>query len=76
LEKFSKLEQAAERSKLINSRDFNERIADLRIYRLQFPRIMESLGDFLEIETGRKILHKMGIAKRPIEERVAEVQRD
>jgi hypothetical protein len=37
---------------------------------------MESLGDFLEIETGRKILHKMGIAKRPIEERVAEVQRD
>jgi hypothetical protein len=37
---------------------------------------MESLGDFLEIETGMKILHKMGIAKRPIEERVAEVQRD
>jgi hypothetical protein len=76
LEKFSKLEQAAERSKLINSRNLNERIADLRIYRVQFPRIRESLLYFLEIETGRKILHKMGIAKRLIEERLAEVQRD
>jgi hypothetical protein len=31
---------------------------------------------FLEIETGRKILHKIGINKHPIEERVAEAQRD
>ncbi len=76
LEKLSKFEQAAERSKLINYRNFNERIADLRIYRVQFPRSMESRLDFLEIEPGRKILHKMGITKHPIEERVSEVQRD
>jgi hypothetical protein len=47
LEKLSKFEQAAERSKLINYRNLNERIADLRIYRVQFPRIRESLLYFL-----------------------------
>ncbi len=76
LEKLSKLEQAAERAKLINSRHLNERIADLRIYRTQFKRILENRLYFLEIQAGSKTLHKIGITKRPIEERVAEVQRD
>jgi hypothetical protein len=76
LEKFSEFEQAAERAKLINSRNLNERIAYLRIYRVQFPRIRESLLYFLEIETGRQILHKIWITKHPIEEQVAEAQRD
>jgi hypothetical protein len=76
LEKLSKLEQAAERAKLINSRHLNERIADLRIYRTQFKRILENRLYFLEIQAGSKNLHKIGITKRPIEERVAEVQRD
>ncbi|MBD0347307.1 MAG: GIY-YIG nuclease family protein, partial [Coleofasciculus sp. Co-bin14] len=31
---------------------------------------------FLEIRAGRKTLHKIGVTKRPIEERVIEVQRD
>jgi hypothetical protein len=76
LEKLSKLEQAAERAKLINSRHLTERIADYRIYRAQLKRILESTLYFLEVKTTRKILHKIGVTKRPIEERVTEVQRD
>jgi hypothetical protein len=76
LEKLLKLEQVAERAKLINSRHLNERIADLRIYRAQFNRILKSSLYFLEIKAGRKILHKIGVTKRPIEQRVAEVQKD
>ncbi len=76
LGKLSKLAQAAERAQLINSRHLNEKIADLRIYSAQLKRILESNLYFLKIQTERKILHKIGITKRPIEQRVNEVQRD
>ena len=76
LKKLSELEQAAERAKIINSRHFPERIADLRIYRAQYKRILENKLYFLEIKAGKKLLHKIGITKRPIAERVAEVERD
>lgn len=76
LKKLSELEQAAERARLINSRHLPERIADLRIYCAQYKRILLSWLYFLEIKAGRKLLHKIGITKRPIVERVAEVQRD
>ena len=76
LEKLAKLEQAAERAKLINSKYFPEKLADFRIYRAQLKRILESNLYFLEIKAGRKLLHKIGVTKRPIEERVMEVHRD
>jgi hypothetical protein len=76
LEELSKLEQTAERAKLINSKHLPEKIADLRIYGAQFRRILQSGLYFLEIKTRRKVLHKIGITKRPIEERIIEVKRD
>ena len=76
LEKLVKLEQAAERAKLINSQYFPERWADFRIYRAQLKRILLSNLYFLQIQAGRKLLHKIGVTKRPIEERVVEVHRD
>lgn len=76
LEKLYKLDQAAERAKIINSRHLPERVADLRIYRAQYKRILENKLYFLEIKAGKKLLHKIGITKRPIAERVLEVQRD
>ena len=76
LKKLSELEQAAERAKISNSRHLTERIADLRIYRAQYKRILENKLYFLEIQAGRKLLHKIGITKRPIAERVLEVRRD
>jgi hypothetical protein len=76
LEKLANLEQAAQRAKLINSQYLPEKLADERIYRAQLKRILESNLYFLEIKVGRKLLHKIGVTKRPIEERVMEVQRD
>lgn len=76
LEKLAKLEQAAERAKLMNSKYFPERFADFRIYHAQLKRILENNLYFLEIKAGRKLLHKIGVTKRSIEERVIEVQRD
>jgi len=76
LEKLAKLEQAVVRAKLINSKYFLEQFADLRIYRAQLKRIIESNLYFLQIKAGRKLLHKIGVTKRSIEERVIEVHRD
>jgi hypothetical protein len=76
LEKLANLEQAAQRAKLINSKYLPEKLADERIYRALLKRILESNLYFLEIKAGRKLLHKIGVTKRPIEERVMEVQRD
>jgi hypothetical protein len=76
LEKVSILEGRVQRAKLIDSRHLTEREADLRIYGAQLKRILENRLYFLEIKTGRKTLHKIGITKRRIEERVIEVERD
>jgi hypothetical protein len=76
LEKLAKLEQAAQRAQLINSQYLSERFADFRIYRAQLKRILLNNLYFLQIKAGRKLLHKIGVTKRPIEERVMEVQRD
>lgn len=76
LDKLVKLEGAAERAKLTNSKHLTERVADLRIYCAQLKRILECRLYFLEIRAGRKTLHKIGVTRRTIEERVAEVGRD
>jgi hypothetical protein len=76
LEKLAKLEQAAQRAQLINSQYLSEKVADFRIYRAQLKQILLNNLYFLQIKAGRKLLHKIGVTKRPIEERVIEVQRD
>jgi hypothetical protein len=76
LEKFYILEGIAQRAKLMNSKYLMERVADLRIYSALLKRILENKLYFLEIKAGRKVLHKVGITKRPIEERIAEVKKD
>ena len=76
VKKLSNLEQAAERARLINYKHLPAKVADLRIYQAQYKRILENKLYFLEIKAGKKLLHKIGITKRPINERVLEVQRD
>lgn len=46
------------------------------VYVHQLRRILENSLYFLEVKAGRKTLHKIGITKRSIEERVIEVERD
>jgi hypothetical protein len=60
----------------MNSKYLTERVADLRIYSALLKGILENKLYFLEIKAGRKVLHKIGITKRSIEKRIAEVKRD
>jgi hypothetical protein len=56
LDKLSSLTGMAERAKLINSRHKVERVADLRIYRAQLKRILESTLYFLFSQGRQKII--------------------
>lgn len=76
VKKLLDLQQTAERAKIINSKHLPEKIADLRIYRAQYKRILDNKLYFLEIKTGKKLLHKIGITKRPIAKRVLEIEKD
>jgi hypothetical protein len=76
LEQLLKLEAAAQRATLINSKYLPEHFADLRLYRAQLKRLLENTLYFLEIRVGKKTLHKIGVTKRPIEERLVEIERD
>lgn len=76
LEKLSELEEKAELARVTNSVFLAERITDLRLYCAQLKRILLNSLYFLEIQAEGKTLHKIGITRRSIEERVAEVQHD
>ncbi|MBD1836647.1 GIY-YIG nuclease family protein [Coleofasciculus sp. FACHB-501] len=76
LDKLDSLEQAATRAKLTNSSSLPERLADLKMYRAQVQRILQFSLYFLEIKADGKLLHKIGVTRRSINERVLEVQRD
>ena len=54
----------------------DERRADLLIYRSQLRRILVNSLYFLEVKADGNCFYKIGVTTRPIEERIAEVQRD
>jgi len=54
----------------------DERRADLQIYRAQLRRILVNSLYFLEVKADGNCFYKIGITTRPIEERIAEIQRD
>jgi hypothetical protein len=76
LEELGTLKGAAERAQTINSASLTRRLADLRLYRAQLRRILQLKLYFLQVRTDGETLHKIGVTRRQIEERVAEVERD
>ena len=76
LTELAKLERSANLAQAASLSSLDERLADLRIYQAQFRRILLNSLYFLEIKADGKTFHKIGITTRPIEERIAEVQRD
>ncbi len=70
------LKGAAERAQIINSASLTRRVADLRLYRAQLRRILQLKLYFLQVQADGETLHKIGVTRRAIEERVAEVERD
>lgn len=76
LKKLLKLELAVEHAKHKNAPDFDYRLTDLKLYCAQLKRILSCTLYFLEIQTNKGILYKIGVTQRPIEKRVAEVEMD
>lgn len=76
LSKLSELEEKAERAKTTNSLFLLERLTDLRLYQAQLKRILTHSLYYLEVKADKQTLSKIGVTRRSIEERVAEVQRE
>jgi hypothetical protein len=71
-----KLEGSVEMAVAAGLRCLDERRADLKIYRAQLRRILVNSLYFLEVKSDGNCFYKIGITTRPIEERIAEIQRD
>jgi hypothetical protein len=76
LSELMKLEGSVEIALSAGLSCLEERRADLQIYRAQLRRILVNALYFLEVKADGNIFYKIGITTRPIEERIAEVQRD
>ncbi|MBH8564437.1 GIY-YIG nuclease family protein [Nostoc sp. CENA67] len=76
LKKLVKLELAFQHANHKNAPDLAYRRADFKLYCAQLKRILSCTLYFLEIQTSKGILYKIGVTTRPVTMRVAEVERD
>ena len=76
LSELMKLEGSVEMAVAAGLSCLDERRADLKIYRAQLRRILVNSLYFLEVKSDGNCFYKIGITTRPIEERIAEIQRD
>ncbi|MBD2303052.1 GIY-YIG nuclease family protein [Nostoc sp. FACHB-190] len=74
--KLLKLELAFEHAKHKNTPDLAYRLTDVRLYRAQLKRVLSCTLYFLEIQTNKGTLYKIGVTTRPVIQRVGEVERD
>ena len=76
LKKLQKLELAFDHAKYKNAPDLAYRLTDLKLYRAQLQRILSCTLYFLEVQTDKDILYKIGVTTRPIKDRLAEIKLD
>ncbi|MBD0386628.1 MAG: GIY-YIG nuclease family protein [Nostoc sp. C3-bin3] len=76
LKKLLKLELAFKHAEYKNSPDLAYRLTDLKLYCAQLQRILSCTLYFLEIQTDKDILNKIGVTTRPIKDRLAEIKLD
>ncbi|AVH74419.1 GIY-YIG nuclease family protein [Nostoc sp. 'Lobaria pulmonaria (5183) cyanobiont'] len=76
LKKLLKLKLAFDHAKYKNAPDLAYRLTDLKLYRAQFKRILSCTLYFLEVQTDKGILYKIGVTTRPIKDRLAEIKLD
>ncbi|MBE9229939.1 GIY-YIG nuclease family protein [Phormidium sp. LEGE 05292] len=76
LAKLAELSRQAELAKVIKSLNLAERLVDLRLYRAQLASILLHNLYYLQIEADGLILHKIGVTKRSITQRIPEIERD
>ena len=76
LEKLDELEEAATQAYDRDSPLTTQCLSDLRIYRASLQKILLNNLYYLEAIADGQIFYKIGVTRRPIEERVAEVKQD
>lgn len=72
----NKLNNSVEMAKALSREVLEEKLADLKIYRLQLQRILRFTLYFLEIKCDNKTLHKIGVTSRQMCDRLPEIERD
>ncbi|MFB2891935.1 GIY-YIG nuclease family protein [Aerosakkonemataceae cyanobacterium BLCC-F50] len=61
---------------MIKSLNLAERLVDLRLYRAQLASILLHNLYYLRIEADGLVLHKIGVTKRSLTQRIPEIERD
>ncbi|WP_392530167.1 GIY-YIG nuclease family protein [Nostoc sp. C117] len=75
LEKLQHLEKNVQVAYLEDSPNFNECLRDLQIYQAEFRKILSNTLYYLQIDTsGGNTIYKIGVTRRDIEARVAELK--
>jgi hypothetical protein len=73
-ERHDALERAALAA--LGGEDENAALTDLRLFRAQMRRILETTLYFIEVRTGVDMLYKIGVTTRPLEQRLVEIRLD
>lgn len=73
-ERHDQLEKAALAA--LGTADESIALTDLRLFRAQMQRILETMLYFIEVRTKQSVLHKIGVTTRPLEQRLAEIHLD
>ena len=76
LSELNRLTNSVEVAKAIGGERLKEKLADLKIYKLQIQRILRFTLYFLRIKADNKILHKIGVTSRTMSDRLPEIERD
>ena len=76
LAELNRLTNSVEMAKAIGGEVLEEKLVDLKIYRLQIQRILRFTLYFLEIEADDKTIHKIGVTSRTMSNRLPEIERD
>ncbi|MEA5626885.1 GIY-YIG nuclease family protein [Nostoc sp. UHCC 0251] len=77
LEKLQQLEKNVQVAYLESSPNLNECLRDLQIYQAEFRKILSNTLYYLQIDTsGGNTIYKIGVTRRDIEARVAEIKND
>lgn len=77
LEKLQQLEKNVQVAYLEDSPNFNESLRDLQIYQAEFRKILSNTLYYLQIDTsGGNTIYKIGVTRRDIETRIAEIKND
>jgi hypothetical protein len=74
LERLAQLEAAALAA--IGTADAHTTETDLSLYRAQLRRVLSATLYFIEMRADGRMLHKIGITTRPLDQRIAEIRAD